>query len=67
MFRSAYSFIKQQRDKLEITKVFPGVYVHFGIRKQISRRLSNMLDCRKIVIDLSIDGLLLFKSSKTQL
>ena len=37
------------------------------IRKRISRCLSDILDCQKIVIDLNMDGLPLFKSSKTQL
>ena len=43
------------------------MYCHFGIRKQIFRCLSDILDCQKIIIDLNIDGLLLFKSSRTQL
>ena len=37
MLLSANSFVKHKRDKLEITKVCPGVYCHFGIRKHISR------------------------------
>lgn len=64
---SANSFIKQP-DKLSLRNVFPGVYSHFGIKKQLSRIPSRILhDCDKIVIDINVDGLPLYNSSRNQL
>ncbi|KAI8119858.1 hypothetical protein CVS40_8792 [Lucilia cuprina] len=63
---SANSFIKK-REQLTIKNVIPGLYCHFGIKKQILRILSGIYNCNKISIDINIDGLPLFKSSRTQL
>lgn len=64
---SANSFIKQP-DKLSLRNVFPGVYSHFGIKKQFLRIPSSILhDCDKIVIDINVDGLPLYNSSRTKL
>lgn len=63
---SANSFVGK-RERLCLSSIFPGVYCHFGLKKQLSRISSTIKDCEKIVIDLNIDGLPLFKSSRTQL
>lgn len=54
-------------EKPVVRKVSPGLYCHLGIRKQIQKISCIISSLEKIVIDVNIDGLPLFKSSRVQL
>lgn len=54
-------------DRLIVYEVSPGFYTHFGIFKQLKRVSHLFADCDEILVDINIDGLPLFKSSKAQL
>lgn len=54
-------------EKAVIKDVSPGVYSHFGIRNQFESIHSIISEYDEIVVDVNIDGLPLFKSSRAQL
>ncbi|XP_049308070.1 uncharacterized protein LOC125777356 [Bactrocera dorsalis] len=45
----------------------PGKYVHLGLKNQIKKIESSVLEFNEIVFDINFDGLPLFNSSRTQL
>lgn len=54
-------------EKPVIRNVSPGLYCHLGIRNQIQKICCVFNSLDKIVMDVNIDGLPLFKSSRVQL
>lgn len=63
---SANAFCKKS-DCLIVAEISPGLYNHFGIFKQLERVSQLLKHCDEILVDINIDGLPLFKSSKAQL
>lgn len=55
------------REKIVIKKVSPGFYSHFGIQNQIKSLGILFDDYEEIIVDLNIDGLPVFRSSRVQL
>lgn len=54
-------------EKAIIKQMSPGFYSHFGIRNQITFHKHLISQDNEITIDINIDGLPLFKSSRVQL
>lgn len=45
------------KEKVVINKVMPGVYSHFGVRKQLKFLESIISNYHEILVDINIDGL----------
>lgn len=56
-----------KNNQISIRKVFPGSYCHIGIENQIKKFEHVLKNYDKIEVDINIDGIPLFKSSRVQL
>lgn len=55
------------KEKIIIKKISPGFYSHFGIEKQIKALGHLISNVEEIIVDINIDGIPLFNSSRVQL
>lgn len=56
-----------KKDKVAIKKVFPGSYCHIGLENQLKKVGDVLKNYDEVQLDINIDGIPLFKSSRIQL
>lgn len=56
-----------KREQIIVKNVFPGVYCHIGVETQLTKLAEVLKKYDEIIVDMNIDGIPLFQSSRMQL